>query len=91
MLINEEIHRRVKLSKICIKTSQKSAFSRENYSVSQLKLLSEDCAYANTDKMVRDQIVFGPASVTIRKKLINEGKDLTFDKAIEIGESLEYY
>lgn len=40
--------------------------------------------------MIQDRIVFGVASAKIRGKLINEGKDFTLDKAIEIGESFEY-
>lgn len=40
--------------------------------------------------MIRDRIVFGVASAKIRGKLINEGKDFTLDKAIEIDESFEY-
>ena len=35
--------------------------------------------------MIRDRIVFGTNSRKIREKLINEGKELTFDKATDIA------
>lgn len=59
--------------------------------VTKLKLLSKDCSYTNADEMIRDHIVFGVASPKIREKLINVGRDLTLDKAIEIGQNFEYF
>ncbi|XP_048236731.1 uncharacterized protein K02A2.6-like [Haliotis rufescens] len=40
--------------------------------------------------MVRDRIVFGTSSTKLRAKLINEGEKLTLEKAIQMGQSLEY-
>ena len=39
--------------------------------------------------MIRDIIVVGTNSCEIREKLINEGKDLTLDKAIDIARTYE--
>ena len=36
-------------------------------------------------EMIRDRIVLGRNSRKIREKLINEGKDLALDKAIDIA------
>lgn len=58
--------------------------------VNKLELLSKDCSYTNVDEMIRDRIVFAVASPKIRIKLINVGRDLTLDKAIEIGQNFEY-
>ena len=40
--------------------------------------------------MIRDMIVFGTNSAKIREKLINEGEELTLDKAIQIAKNYEY-
>lgn len=37
--------------------------------VTELRLLVKDCAYANKEELVRDQIVFGIQSVKVREKL----------------------
>ncbi len=42
--------------------------------VTDLKLLVKDCEYNEPDKMVRDRIVFGVSSDTIREKLIQKLK-----------------
>ena len=55
--------------------------------VTDLKLLVQDCAYNDADKMIRDRIVFGVTSSTIREKLINKGNALTLEKAIEIAQT----
>ena len=59
--------------------------------VTKLKLLAKDCTFGDYENdMVRDRIVFGVTSVKIREKLINEGDNLTLDKAIQIAQSYEY-
>ena len=40
--------------------------------------------------MIRDRIVFGTNSPKIREKLINVERDLTLQKAIQIGQNYEY-
>lgn len=40
--------------------------------------------------MIRDRLVFCVSSQEVREKLINEGKDLTLEKAVQIGQSCEY-
>ena len=40
--------------------------------------------------MLRDRIVFGTNSNKIREKIINQGKDLTLVKAIQICQNYEY-
>ena len=39
--------------------------------------------------MIRGRIVFGTNSRKIREKLINEGKELTLDKAVDIARTYE--
>jgi hypothetical protein len=56
-----------------------------------LRKLSVDCAFGNkTDEMIRDRIVFATNSKSIREKLLNEGADLTLDKAIKVARNYEY-
>lgn len=57
--------------------------------VTELRLLAKDCAYADTEEMVRDRIVIGIHSPRVREKLLNVGSDLTLDKAIDIARSHE--
>ncbi|XP_060557421.1 uncharacterized protein K02A2.6-like [Ruditapes philippinarum] len=40
--------------------------------------------------MIRDRIVFGTNSSKVREKLINEGAELTLDKAVQIAQNMEY-
>ena len=58
--------------------------------VTRLRLKSRDCDYQDSDEMIRDRIVFGTNSPKIREKLINVGRDLTLQKAIQIGQNYEY-
>ena len=51
---------------------------------------SRDCDYHDPEEMIRDRIVFGTNSPKIREKLINVGRDLTLQKAIQIGHNYEY-
>ena len=57
--------------------------------VTDLKLLVQECGYADPDEMVRDRIVFGVSSPKIREKLISVGSDLTLRKAVEIAHTVE--
>ncbi|XP_062593874.1 uncharacterized protein LOC134255374 [Saccostrea cucullata] len=54
-----------------------------------LKVGVKDCGYQNADEMVRDRLVFGVRSDKIREKLINEGSNLTLEKAIDIARTYE--
>ena len=45
--------------------------------VTDLKLLVQDCAYNDSDQMVRDRIVLGINNSHIREKLIHKGNELT--------------
>ena len=61
--------------------------------VTRLRFKAQDCDFGNenrTDEMIRDRIVFGTNSPKIREKLINIGKDLTLQQAIQIGQNYEY-
>lgn len=49
----------------------------------------KDCGYPNSDKMVRDRIVFTTNSPRIREKLLSQGAELTLEKAIDITRSHE--
>ena len=57
--------------------------------VTNLKVLVKDCGYENPDRIVRDGIVFGTKSSKVREKLINEGSDLTLEKAVDIALTYE--
>ena len=54
-----------------------------------LKVLAKDCAYTNADKMVREKIVFGTKHAKVREKLVNEGSDLTLEKAVDFAHTYE--
>ena len=58
--------------------------------VTRLQLKSRDCDYHNSDEMIRERIVFGTNSPKLREKLINVGRDSTFQKSIQIGQNYEY-
>ena len=53
--------------------------------LTDLKLLVKDCGYGDPDEMVRDRVVIGYHSTKTREKLIQEGWDLTLEKAIDIA------
>ena len=57
--------------------------------LTDLKLLVRECSCKEPDEVIRDRIVFGTNSRKIREKLINEGKDLPLDKAIDIAQTYE--
>ncbi|CAC5380903.1 unnamed protein product [Mytilus coruscus] len=67
---------------------QKTTETCEEF-VTDLKVLVKDCQYANPDRMVRDRIVFGTKSSKVREKLINEGSELTLEKALDIARTYE--
>ena len=57
--------------------------------LTDLKLLVKDCGYADPDEMVRDRVVIGCHATKTREKLIQEGSDLTLEKAIDIARTDE--
>jgi len=57
--------------------------------VTDLKFLLRDCSFNEPDEMIRFRIVFGTNSRKIREKLINEGKELTIDRALGIARTYE--
>lgn len=57
--------------------------------MTDLKILVKDCGYATPDEMIRDAVVFGTKDHKVREKCINEGSDLTLEKAVNIGRTLE--
>lgn len=57
--------------------------------VTELKLLVKDCAYQNSDEMVRDRIVFATNSPHVREKLLSQSAELTLERAIDITRSHE--
>lgn len=59
--------------------------------LARLTISARNCDFGDrTDEMVRDRIVFGCASEKVREKLIEKGKDLTLEIAIQISQSHEY-
>ncbi|EDO30995.1 predicted protein [Nematostella vectensis] len=57
--------------------------------LTDLKLLVKNCGYTEQDEHVRDRIVIGCKSSKLRQKLIQEGSDLTLEKAIDIAITME--
>ena len=57
--------------------------------LTDLKLLVKDCGYGDPDEMVQDRVVIGCHSTKTREKLIQEGSDLTLEKAIDIARTDE--
>ena len=57
--------------------------------LTDLKLLVKDCGYTDPDEMVRDRVVIGCHSTKTREKLIQEGSELTLEKAIDIARTDE--
>ena len=57
--------------------------------LTDLKLLVKDCGYGDPDEMVRDSVVIGCHSTKTREKLIQEGSDLTLEKAIDVARTDE--
>ena len=49
-----------------------------------LKLLVKDCDYVDPDEMVRNRVIIGCNATKTRRRLIQEGSDLTLEKAIDI-------
>ncbi len=61
----------------------------ENF-LTRLKLSARECQFSDPDDMIRDRIVFATNSTKVRERLINEGADLTLDKAVQIAQSYQY-
>jgi hypothetical protein len=57
--------------------------------VAELKRLGEHCAYGDSlNEMVRDRLVCGINDLRIQNRLLQEPQDLTFQKALEIAQSI---
>ena len=67
---------------------QQEAESAEQF-ITDLKRLVKDCGYEKSEEMVRDRIVCGTKNVKVKEKLLNEGSDLSLEKAIDIARSYE--
>ncbi|XP_048747984.2 uncharacterized protein LOC125660191 [Ostrea edulis] len=57
--------------------------------LTDLRLLVKECGYKDPDDMIRDAIVFGTKYHKVREKCINEGSDLTLEKAINFARTSE--
>ena len=74
------------------KFQQKVQQEGEEQFLTDLKLLVKDCGYTDPDGMVRDRVVIGchaTGATKTREKLIQEGSDLTLEKAIDIARTDE--
>ena len=49
----------------------------------------KDCGYTDPDEMVEDRVVIGCHSTKTREKLIEDGSELTLEKAIDIARTDE--
>ena len=88
-----EAHVKPKSNKIFARYKFHNIVQQEKESFEQfltrLKIQAKDCSYNDADEMVRDRIVIGCQSEKVREKLIQEGSDLTLDKAIDIARTHE--
>ena len=57
--------------------------------LTKLKIEVKDCGYKEPDEMVRDRVVIGCYSQKLREKLIQEGSELTLEKAVDIAQTQE--
>ena len=57
--------------------------------MTKLKIEVKDCGYKDLDEMVRDRVVIGCYSQKVREKLIQEGSELTLEKAVDIARTQE--
>ena len=55
----------------------------------KLKIEVKDRGYKEPDEIVRDRVVIGCYPQTVRKKLIQEGSELTLEKAVDIARTQE--
>ena len=53
--------------------------------ITDLRNLVKECSYKEPNEMVRDTIICGLHSQTIREKLLNEGDQLKMERAIELA------
>lgn len=67
---------------------QQESESAEQF-ITELKTLVKDCGYEKSDEMVRDRIVCGTKNVKVKERLLNEGSDLTLEKATDVARSYE--
>ena len=54
-----------------------------------LNIFVKDCDYQEEERMVRDAIFFRRKSTKVREKYLDLAKELTFEKAVEIGRNHE--
>ena len=57
--------------------------------VTDLKILVRDCHFVDVDRRLRDAIVYNCYHEKVREKCLDEGDNLTLDKAIGIGQTFE--
>ena len=60
--------------------------------VTRLRLAARDCSFSvhEQDNLIRDRIVLGTRTSKVREQLINIGRELTLEKAIQTAQSYEY-
>ena len=59
--------------------------------LTDLRLLVKDCAYANSEELVRDCIVFCIYSPVVREKLLSVGSEQTLDINRSYSPVLTYF
>ena len=57
--------------------------------ITDLMLLVKDCNYADEDRQVRDQFVYGISDEELKKRLLEKGNTLTRIEATTIGKAYE--
>ena len=67
---------------------QKEGESFDNF-VKDLRILLLDCEYTHTDDMLVDLIINGVKHKKVQLRLLDQGQELTLNKAIEIGRQYE--
>ena len=57
--------------------------------LTKLKIEVKDCGYKDPEEMVRDRVVISCYSQKVQEKLIQEGLELTLEKAVDIARTQE--
>ncbi|KAK3730998.1 hypothetical protein QZH41_006643 [Actinostola sp. cb2023] len=78
-----------RLSRFKLRSMKQGAEELVNLFVKRLRVLAQECNFANPDEHLIDALIFGTNSDQVRSKLLKEPADMTFNKAIDIARTEE--
>jgi len=78
-----------RLSRFKLRSMKQGADELVNLFVKRLRVLVQECNFANPDEHLIDALIFGTNSDQVRSKLLKEPADMTFNKAIDIARTEE--